>query len=233
MKEKNHNYFYKITNLLNGKYYYGIHSTNNLNDGYFGGGERLSKAIKKYGKENFTKEIIIDYSTRKEASDHEKLIVTIELVKCEDCYNCRTGGDNEFVQIISEETKKKISKANKGKKRSDDFKKLMKELNSKENNKNIGTKRSDETKLKMSIWQKGVPKSEKTKKLLSIASKNPNAINKSIRHLEKAIEVNKKSCIVDNIEFESIKEVMFYFNLSRDIVTLRLKSDKWKNWNLK
>ena len=29
-----YNYFYKITNNINNKFYYGVHCTNNLNDGY-------------------------------------------------------------------------------------------------------------------------------------------------------------------------------------------------------
>lgn len=106
-EEKKHNYFYKITNLINGKYYYGIHSTNNLNDGYMGSGTTLLKAIKKHGWEHFDKEIIADYPTRKEASDHEKRVVTKELIELDECYNLRTGGDNEYTH--SEETKKKIS----------------------------------------------------------------------------------------------------------------------------
>ena len=57
VKNKEYHYFYKITNLINEHYYYGIHSTNNLNDGYMGSGVRLNKAYKKYGIENFTKTV--------------------------------------------------------------------------------------------------------------------------------------------------------------------------------
>lgn len=97
MKEKKFNYFYKITNIINGKYYYGVHSTNDLNDGYMGSGTTLHKAYKKYGVENFTKEILKFFEDSKSMFDYEKTIVNEELVKNENCYNLKTGGINDFV----------------------------------------------------------------------------------------------------------------------------------------
>ena len=46
---------YLITNLINGKRYIGMDSKNNPQ--YLGSGTLILKAIKKYGKENFKKEI--------------------------------------------------------------------------------------------------------------------------------------------------------------------------------
>jgi len=49
---------YKTTNTVNGKIYIGAHATYNLEDGYKGSGTYLKVAFKKYGKDNFTTEVI-------------------------------------------------------------------------------------------------------------------------------------------------------------------------------
>lgn len=88
-----YHYFYKITNLLNGCFYYGIHSTNNLDDGYMGSGYVLNRAYQKYGVENFRKEILKFFDNREMLSEYERQIVTLELVKERKCYNVTLGGD--------------------------------------------------------------------------------------------------------------------------------------------
>lgn len=93
MTEYKYHYVYKTTNIVNGKYYYGMHSTNNLHDGYKGSGHALHKALKKYGPSNFRKEIISFFKTREEASAFEKELVDSSVVRDNMCYNMRTGGD--------------------------------------------------------------------------------------------------------------------------------------------
>ena len=112
--EKKHNYFYKVINKINGKFYYGIHSTDNLEDGYMGGGTALRHAQRKYGIDNFEKEIIADYRSRSEASDHERRIVTPKLIESKNCYNLQSGGLNAHIPSV--ETKQKISAAVAGEK---------------------------------------------------------------------------------------------------------------------
>ena len=62
-----HHLVYKIINGFNGMYYYGIHSTNNINDDYMGSGRLLRKAIKEEGIDNFTKKY---YSFSKTEKKH-------------------------------------------------------------------------------------------------------------------------------------------------------------------
>ena len=96
MKPKNskkYHYFYKIINNLNNHFYYGIHSTNNLNDGYMGSGTRLRYAYNKYGIENFSKSIIKFFNSREDAAMYEAEIVSETLVKDENCYNVILGGE--------------------------------------------------------------------------------------------------------------------------------------------
>lgn len=99
MKNYKHNYFYKITNKINGHFYYGIHSTDNLKDNYKGSGNRLHKAYKKYGIENFKKEILKFFETREELAAYEKEIVDESLIKNKNCYNVQQGG--ETINILN------------------------------------------------------------------------------------------------------------------------------------
>jgi hypothetical protein len=87
-----YHYFYKITNKINNHYYYGVHNTNNLDDGYMGSGSRLHIAYEKYGIENFEKEILKFFDTSEEAFNYESEIVNENLIELDECYNIVKGG---------------------------------------------------------------------------------------------------------------------------------------------
>jgi group I intron endonuclease len=98
---------YKVVNTINGKFYIGIHSTNDIYDGYMGSGNAICDAVKKYGVENFKKEILNICDTRDDALLIEKQLVTEDLVKSDICYNLKTGGSSGFV--YSDEWIKQVS----------------------------------------------------------------------------------------------------------------------------
>jgi hypothetical protein len=99
-------FVYKTTNLLNGTYYIGVHSTWNIDDSYLGSGNRLTRAVKKYGKENFKREILEFFETNKEAYLYEAHIVSQELLNDPLCLNLRPGGLGGF---YNEAHQKKLS----------------------------------------------------------------------------------------------------------------------------
>ena len=84
---------YKTTNLSNGKFYIGKHSTNDLNDGYLGSGSLLQLAIKKHGRKQFSREIVGTFESESEAYEMERTLVTEKLVASQDCYNLKVGGE--------------------------------------------------------------------------------------------------------------------------------------------
>ena len=92
---------YEIKNKINGKKYIGIHSTNNINDNYFGSGVYIKRAIDKYGLENFTKKVLKQFKTRKELLQAEKEIVTESIVGSGDYYNVCLGGSSFVDSLIN------------------------------------------------------------------------------------------------------------------------------------
>jgi len=100
-------FIYKTTNLINNKTYIGMHQTNNVDDGYLGSGVILLKAIKKYNKENFKREILEFCGSYNELIECEKFYVDEKVVMAKDNYNVKTGGQSSG--ILSDESKNKIS----------------------------------------------------------------------------------------------------------------------------
>lgn len=83
---------YKITNNINKKEYIGAHQTTKVDDGYMGSGTLLNKAFKKYGKENFTKEVIQYCDSTEHMYSQEATLVNEQYVLNRNTYNLKTGG---------------------------------------------------------------------------------------------------------------------------------------------
>jgi hypothetical protein len=77
---------------VNNKVYIGVHSTVDLLDNYLGSGKLLKLAIKKYGRSNFSREILQYCHSKEEAFMVEKSIVN-DLFTCDrNNYNLAEGG---------------------------------------------------------------------------------------------------------------------------------------------
>lgn len=96
-KEKQYNFIYKTTNVLTGKYYIGMHSTDNLDDGYIGSGTQLKKSIKIHGLKKFKFEILEFLPDRQSLKEREREIVNEDTVKDKMCINLKVGGEGGFV----------------------------------------------------------------------------------------------------------------------------------------
>jgi group I intron endonuclease len=186
-------YVYITTNLVSNKQYVGEHSTNNLNDGYMGGGRPLfERAIKKYGKRNFIKEILEFFNTKEAAFNAQEKYIKLYNTLCPNGYNISPKGGHAVGGSVSEETKKKISKKNKGKKRTEETKIKMRKPKSEEHKKKLSEARkgvspwnkgktgvySEELRKQMSESRKGISPpnkgktpSEETREKMSIAAK--------------------------------------------------------------
>ena len=89
-------YVYEITNKVNGKKYIGKHSTELpfLKDDYYGSGVLMLKALSKYGRRNFSRKVIGQYETEREALDAEfKEIEKVNAYNNPQYYNLCQGGN--------------------------------------------------------------------------------------------------------------------------------------------
>jgi hypothetical protein len=110
-KEKKYHFIYKTTNQINTKYYIGMHSTDDLNDGYIGSGTLLWHSIKYHGKENFKMDILEFLPNRKSLIQREKELVNENLLNEPMCMNLRYGGTGGEIRF-TDEIKTKIGKTN-------------------------------------------------------------------------------------------------------------------------
>lgn len=138
---------YQTTNSLNFKIYVGVHklADNAYSKGYLGSGYGLKSAVKKYGKSNFTRITLAEFSCSKDAYLAEAKMVTEAFINRPDIYNMCLGGREG--RPHTPEIKAKLSAAHTGK--------VL----------------SEEHKLKMSSAQKGKKISEKHKAAISAAQR--------------------------------------------------------------
>src|SRR5574343_1086439 len=96
-------FIYRTTNLLNGRYYVGLHSTNDVYDNYIGSGTRLWNEVNKYGLENFKREIVEYLPSRQELKERERSLVNEDKMKDPLCLNLKFGGEGGWDHITYEQ----------------------------------------------------------------------------------------------------------------------------------
>lgn len=105
---KKYHYLYKITCTVSSMVYIGVHSTNNLDDGYLGSGTVIKNKIKKHGRAAMVKEIIEFYPDRETALAMEAVFVDEIVLNDPLSMNIRIGGKGNTVaqyKTMSEEAK--------------------------------------------------------------------------------------------------------------------------------
>jgi hypothetical protein len=97
VNQHKYHYIYKTTCKVDGKFYIGMHSTSNLEDGYIGSGKRLWRSIKKYGKENHECQILEFLPDRISLIAREKELVNESMLQDPMCMNLALGGEGGFI----------------------------------------------------------------------------------------------------------------------------------------
>lgn len=183
-------YIYKITNLINNKIYIG-QTKYSVNESilYLGSGKLILNAIKKYGVENFKKEIIIDNIINKtllcELEKHYIRLYNSNNSKFG--YNLSAGGESTLGYKFTLEQRKNLSIAHlnsekhqsacKNPDRNNKMSQTKKgQIRSESHKHNLsialtGKKRTEESKLKQSIANKGKRLSEETKQKIGQGNK--------------------------------------------------------------
>lgn len=151
---------YRTTCLTTGKWYIGMHSTDDIDDGYMGSGSIISRSIKKYGKENHVLEILEYLPDRKSLSLREEQILSKELRSDPLCMNIRSGGTgNQPGKALKEETKAKMSAS---------LKKMWAELHA---SGYVHPKQSNQTKRKRAESNRGKKRTEETRRRMREAQR--------------------------------------------------------------
>ena len=92
-QRRKYHYIYKTTCIITNKFYIGMHSTDNLEDGYVGSGKRLWHSINKHSRENHVCQILEFLPDRDSLREREKEIVNQEMLNEELCMNLAIGGE--------------------------------------------------------------------------------------------------------------------------------------------
>ena len=205
-------YVYKITNTINQKHYIGISihepETDRIKKHLTGRGNRcIANAVKKYGRDAFTYEILEDNVFPGFLPDLEIAYIKEFNTIRPNGYNLTYGGEGCGVPseetrrkmseasigiTHSEETRRKISEARKGKKRSPFSEEHRRKMSEALKGKKRGTP-SEETRRKISKANTGKKHSEEARRKMSEANASKNLSNEHRRKISKSLKGKPRS----------------------------------------
>ena len=230
---------YKITNVINGKVYIGQstdvekrykkHMNTIFNPNLHQYNYAIYQAMRKYGLENFSFEILIEVE--------EDLLDLMEIyyiekynsyiyVENSNGYNMTRGGNNKN-GFITKETREKISKSASGKRLSEEHKQKISEtlkerLKDKENHSMWGKHHSEESKQKISESQRG----EKHYNFGKTRSEEHKAKISKTKKERKCSNGRSVRVICDNIVYDSIKLCSEVIGVRQQTLSRWLKENK-------
>jgi len=202
-------FIYITTNKINGMKYIGMcKSSKSKEKNYLGSGTHFKKTVKKYGKENFVREIVEECQTFEQMCLAEKFWISkFSANSSDDFYNITSGGFGgcsqsmkSFWKQFSKEERKKLRKWNK-------------KNNSGSNNPMHGRKHSEETKRKIGAKSKNRNWGRKTP---VIGGLNPKAIKVNLIHEDGKEEI-----------FDCIKDISTKYGYNYSSLKTCYKRQKW------
>jgi len=198
-------YIYKTTNIITGKIYIGQSIVTKRIKSYLGSGKLLIRAINKYGKENFIKEILIENIDNK----HDIDLLEIRCINEYNTvsphgYNLEKGGNGKCE--VHQSTKDKLHDIHKGKQ----YNPMVDATKEKIRETLKGHVISEETKTLISKNTKIAMQDPKIRAKISLAKKGKPSHNKGKRMTEEQkekISNSKKGTIPWNKGMKFIKNV--------------------------
>lgn len=226
---------YLITNSINGRRYCG-QTTDTLKSRWYQHCKStsscvyLSKAIKKYGKENFKIEVVIRCNNQKELDSRESFCIKIYNTLSPSGYNLTTGGEHPCQLLetrnkrsaklkgkkLTSEHAKKISLSSIGKKgtftgrtHTDETKKKISEAQLDAKNHMFGKIQSQESNDKRSAKLKGRKKSKETIKKIADANRGRKNTAETIKKMSDAKKGKKHTLETRKKQSEAQKGKIF------------------------
>lgn len=195
-------FIYITTNMLNGKKYLGQKKFDSHWRSYIGSGKAFKKAVQKYGKANFCRDIILLCNSADELNNAERdLSVFLNVVESNDWYNEVYGGGAMFGYTASVASRRKNALSHIGKRPSEEVRHRLSEAQKKRfanSNKHPSSGRlvSSETRRKMSEAHKGMAAGAKSVRAFGVVMIYPDGNTRhfgSIREAERETGANRST----------------------------------------